>query len=544
MGVTFSRRALVGLVAAVAVAAASLTAGAMPDADAQSPPEPAPTVVFLARADNPVDALGAGSIAGTLGGPVLLTGSRSLDAAAADALRTIRPDLVVLAGGTSALSAQVEADVQALDLATRRVSGAGRTQTAAALAAFAMELGTGRPVLTGRPVEDSVIPGLNAERVGGLTAAELRGQAGTAGPAGPPGADGVDGKDGVDGLDGKDGVDGQDGAAGPPGAPGPQWGDTVTLLAADGTPEENGAALRAVVDGLTGSTTPHTIHLAAGSYAMGDEVLALPAGVDLAGAGRDRTEIVFAFGATDGVGLHVPADGEARDLAVEATGSGRSTAVALQGGRLDRARVLAMGAGGSTGNARAVEATQAVTVTASHLEAANALESHGLVVHDEAVVTGSRIAASGDWATGVLLAGDAADISGTDVTATATGTFTNGYGIRQDAASVSTVRGSTVRVTSGGWRLGVYISAGSLRLAETAVEAQAGGLTMSALHSQGSAIVHVDASRLKGALAIDRTGGTVRVGASLLDGEIEGTATCVASYTATYTPRTATCAAP
>jgi hypothetical protein len=172
LAVTPDRWRLHVAVAALLIGAAVITGGRL--ADAQPAPQPLQTLVFLARADNPVDALGAGAVAGTLGAPVLLTGSARLDAAAAEALQTIRPDLVVLAGGTGALSAQVEADVAALGLAVRRVAGSGRTQTAAAVAAFAAELGAGRPVVTGRPVTADVIPGLNAERLGGSTATQLQ----------------------------------------------------------------------------------------------------------------------------------------------------------------------------------------------------------------------------------------------------------------------------------------------------------------------------------------------------------------------------------
>lgn len=67
-----------------------------------------------------------------------------------------------------------------------------------------------------------VATGLNADRVDGLEAAELRGGPGPAGPAGPAGARGPAGADGADGADG---------AAGAPGAPGAPGEDATKLFA-------------------------------------------------------------------------------------------------------------------------------------------------------------------------------------------------------------------------------------------------------------------------------------------------------------------------
>lgn len=91
-----------------------------------------PRTAFLARSDIPVDALAAGPIAGRAGGPVLVTSPTTLSAQARDGLIDYDPDLVILAGGTGALSAAVEAQVAvAVPGATiRRVAGANRTQTA------------------------------------------------------------------------------------------------------------------------------------------------------------------------------------------------------------------------------------------------------------------------------------------------------------------------------------------------------------------------------------------------------------------------------
>lgn len=91
-----------------------------------------PRTAFLARSDIPVDALAAGPIAGRAGGPVLVTSPATLSGQAREGLIDYDPDLVILAGGTGALSAAVEAQVAAAvpGATIRRVAGADRTQTA------------------------------------------------------------------------------------------------------------------------------------------------------------------------------------------------------------------------------------------------------------------------------------------------------------------------------------------------------------------------------------------------------------------------------
>jgi hypothetical protein len=113
--------AVVTLLAALLVGAQVLQAVAAP---------PAPRVAFLARADNPVDALAAGAVAAQVGGVVLLTTTARLEAPAAAGLASYKPDLVILAGGTAALSEQVEADLTALGYTHERVGGTTRLETA------------------------------------------------------------------------------------------------------------------------------------------------------------------------------------------------------------------------------------------------------------------------------------------------------------------------------------------------------------------------------------------------------------------------------
>ena len=111
-----------------------------------------PRIAVVARGDNPIDALSSAPIAGATGGIVVLTVPSELTQPAADALEAFAPDVVILAGGTAALSEQVHDQVNALgDWEVRRVSGADRYLTAGALATVLSGYG-----LDGLAVSDAV----------------------------------------------------------------------------------------------------------------------------------------------------------------------------------------------------------------------------------------------------------------------------------------------------------------------------------------------------------------------------------------------------
>jgi hypothetical protein len=120
---------VLAVVTALLLVAGSAVAGTRQAA----PPD---RVAFLARADNPVDALAASAVAAQLGGVVLLSATDALSAEAADGLRAYDPDVVILAGGTAALAPAVEQAVRDLGYAVERVAGGSRLETAQRVAAI------------------------------------------------------------------------------------------------------------------------------------------------------------------------------------------------------------------------------------------------------------------------------------------------------------------------------------------------------------------------------------------------------------------------
>jgi hypothetical protein len=154
---TFGRAVAAALACCMLVALLLLPAAADPVAGTDE----FPRVAFVARNDVPFDSLALGPVAGALGGIVVITSPSALSSAARDALVAYAPDLVVIAGGSAAISPAVEAAIDAAGPWTvARKAGAGRDQTAAALATLLTDLAMGRPALSGgRQIVDDVTIG-------------------------------------------------------------------------------------------------------------------------------------------------------------------------------------------------------------------------------------------------------------------------------------------------------------------------------------------------------------------------------------------------
>lgn len=122
------------VLAAAIVALLTLSVGVVVDAQGEPPPPPPPRIVVVARQDVPVDGVAASAVAAQLGGVVLVTDPAHLGDEARQGLIDLAPDLVILAGGTRALSDRVQADVEEIGVDVRRVGGETREETARLLA--------------------------------------------------------------------------------------------------------------------------------------------------------------------------------------------------------------------------------------------------------------------------------------------------------------------------------------------------------------------------------------------------------------------------
>jgi hypothetical protein len=93
-----------------------------------------PHGVFIARADDPFDALCAGGVAGWTHRSVLLTDRDALSPETrAELQRTPRPTEVFVVGGTSAVSDRVIEEIRALGLTVNRLAGNNRFETCIAV---------------------------------------------------------------------------------------------------------------------------------------------------------------------------------------------------------------------------------------------------------------------------------------------------------------------------------------------------------------------------------------------------------------------------
>ena len=151
---------------AVAISAARFAAGV-------------PVVHLVTR--DAFDALGAGSTAAKVGGPVLLVERDRVPGATAAELQRLSPERVVVVGGTDVIS-----DTVVADLGASRVAGLDRFATAARLSESAFEPGVPAVyVASGASVADALVAGAAAGATGaplllvdrdtvpGATAAEL-----------------------------------------------------------------------------------------------------------------------------------------------------------------------------------------------------------------------------------------------------------------------------------------------------------------------------------------------------------------------------------
>lgn len=90
--------------------------------------------VILARGDNYADALAGVPLACQLDAPILLTSSSQLSPATSEEIARLGASSVLILGGTGAVSASVESELQALGLAVQRIAGSSRYETACLIA--------------------------------------------------------------------------------------------------------------------------------------------------------------------------------------------------------------------------------------------------------------------------------------------------------------------------------------------------------------------------------------------------------------------------
>lgn len=129
---------------------------------------PGVPVAFVATGGAFADALSAGPAAARLGGPILLSGVDDLPAVTAEELARLRPQRVVVVGGTTAVSDGVAEQLGAFtDGAVDRWGGADRFATSALVSQQVFEPGAPVFVATGGGFPDALAGGVAAGIAGG-----------------------------------------------------------------------------------------------------------------------------------------------------------------------------------------------------------------------------------------------------------------------------------------------------------------------------------------------------------------------------------------
>jgi putative cell wall-binding protein/spore germination protein YaaH len=125
-------------------------------------------VAFIATGADFPDALAAGPAAAKLGGPLLLVKRDEIPAATAAELTRLKPQTIVVMGGTGAVSASVATKLAPYTSgAVTRVAGTDRYQTAAALSAAYFETGTSVAfIATGANYPDALAGAAYAATIG------------------------------------------------------------------------------------------------------------------------------------------------------------------------------------------------------------------------------------------------------------------------------------------------------------------------------------------------------------------------------------------
>jgi putative cell wall-binding protein len=129
-------------------------------------PSTAPVVV-VANGDAFPDALAAGPVASKLGGPLLLTQAGALPAATASEIARLKPQRIVVAGGTVSVSDAVYTALSRLTTSMARVGGVDRYDTSRRLATYAFASAGTAYVASGDAFPDALGAGAAAARASG-----------------------------------------------------------------------------------------------------------------------------------------------------------------------------------------------------------------------------------------------------------------------------------------------------------------------------------------------------------------------------------------
>ncbi|WP_434811250.1 D-alanyl-D-alanine carboxypeptidase family protein [Microbacterium sp. bgisy189] len=116
-------------------------------------------VVLLVSQDSSTEALSAAPVAAALGGPMLLVGRDGIPVSVVEEIRRLRPDRLIIVGGTGTISARTEERVQKLAPSVERIAGSNRYGTSRALVRSAFTNESEVFIATGRSFANALVGG-------------------------------------------------------------------------------------------------------------------------------------------------------------------------------------------------------------------------------------------------------------------------------------------------------------------------------------------------------------------------------------------------
>jgi hypothetical protein len=273
--------------------------------------------------------------------------------------------------------------------------------------------------------------------------------------------------------------------------------------------------------GIASETNPCLVKIMPGVYDVGGNSVQMKNYIDIEGSGENTTKIKGNISANDSGVVRGANFAELRFITVENTGGGGYDAIAMynyqNSPKITNATLIARN-GGRHSTALYITSWSVPILTNVTLEGYNApAHCHGVY----------SISLCNPHLTNVKIKSSGCNLN---------------YGIETESYVLATVTHSEIEVTGAenSWAIGVLTkNSSALKMENTSVESKSGSLNIGVQNGNDGGSVIIDRSSITGSNASirnDSSTASFSVGASKIDGPVEGTTVCVASYNGSYAP--------
>jgi hypothetical protein len=271
--------------------------------------------------------------------------------------------------------------------------------------------------------------------------------------------------------------------------------------------------------GPASETNPCLVKVMPGVYDIGGNSVQMKSYIDIEGSGENTTKIRGNISNNASGVVRGATFAELRFLSVENTGGGGDDAIAMYNyqtsPKITNATLIARN-GGRHSTALYITSWSVPILTNVTLEGYNApAHCHGVY----------SISLCNPHLTNVKIKSSGCNLN---------------YGIETESYVLTTVTHSEIEVTGAenSWAIGVITkNSSALKMENTSVESKSGSLNIGVQNGNDGGSVIIDRSSITGSNASirnDSSTASFSVGASKIDGPVEGTTICVASYNGSY----------